>query len=451
MEDYADIGLNLQNILAATSLPPLNVPMDSPCSSMTASGSKTSPSSSSPASAGAVDNLANLLLDKAIRAQGQKILTENQHAVGNIDLSLFDPSSPSEPKKKRKRTKRNPVWNFFNTDEEHVAYCQRCDYSTKSAFSTNLKIHLRCHHNETFQVVQEMERQIYENQLSQNLIKAKPETPKPKASTPDENENAEENNISGFSQQLLSLFNTPDSKNTSMTDGEGSKRKRNRKHPVWKYFGDVSDKVVGCNMCEFRTNSAFSTNLKMHLKSHHKEEFIDVMDQEIELLKREGDQPQEQEGKRRRRTVAELEGIVERCRMSMQKEKAKNSSQTPALAAALSSPSRNLLFSQMDMFRDPSMPQLNNVQPVNTNNDVEDIPNLSPEAEPVNLKNAYENIPQGLNPTLDFVLKNMIKNAALNGLVQSMGSDEILKNKAFRDFVNILDPNFDLPTTLPTS
>ena len=31
--------------------------------------------------------------------------------------------------------------------------------------------------------------------------------------------------------------------------------------------------MVGCINCNFRTGSAFSTNLKMHLKAHHKDDY----------------------------------------------------------------------------------------------------------------------------------------------------------------------------------
>ncbi|VDL82200.1 unnamed protein product [Nippostrongylus brasiliensis] len=58
------------------------------------------------------------------------------------------------------------------------------------------------------------------------------------------------------------------------TDANGMpqpKRRRLRRHPM-----------VGCINCSFRTGSAFSTNLKMHLKAHHKDDYERV-------LKLEGD------------------------------------------------------------------------------------------------------------------------------------------------------------------
>ncbi|PIO57351.1 hypothetical protein TELCIR_21242, partial [Teladorsagia circumcincta] len=60
------------------------------------------------------------------------------------------------------------------------------------------------------------------------------------------------------------------------TDANGMpqpKRRRLRRHPVWMFFKDLEDRMVGCINCSFRTGSAFSTNLKMHLKAHHKEDY----------------------------------------------------------------------------------------------------------------------------------------------------------------------------------
>lgn len=55
---------------------------------------------------------------------------------------------------KRKRTRRNPVWLYFILDEtDNRAKCKRCSYSTGSAYSTNLKIHLKCHHKPLYQNV----------------------------------------------------------------------------------------------------------------------------------------------------------------------------------------------------------------------------------------------------------------------------------------------------------
>jgi len=34
--------------------------------------------------------------------------------------------------------------------------------------------------------------------------------------------------------------------------------------------------MIGCTLCSFKSGTAFSTNLKMHLRTHHKEKFIEV-------------------------------------------------------------------------------------------------------------------------------------------------------------------------------
>ncbi|TKR67230.1 hypothetical protein L596_023415 [Steinernema carpocapsae] len=53
---------------------------------------------------------------------------------------------------KRKRPRRNPVWPYF-TVENGSAYCRQCTYSTRSVFSTNLKVHLRSHHRADYEKV----------------------------------------------------------------------------------------------------------------------------------------------------------------------------------------------------------------------------------------------------------------------------------------------------------
>lgn len=75
------------------------------------------------------------------------------------------------------------------------------------------------------------------------------------------------------------------------TDANGvpqPKRRRLRRHPVWVYFKDLEDRMVGCTNCEFRTGSAFSTNLKMHLKAHHKDDYEKVLQLEEEMRLEEG-------------------------------------------------------------------------------------------------------------------------------------------------------------------
>jgi hypothetical protein len=105
---------------------------------------------------------------------------------------------------------------------------------------------------------------------------------------------------------------------------------------VWEYFGDVAEKIVGCKLCSFNTVSAFSTNLKMHLKSHHKLEFIQVMEKELDQLVKEGPDTHEEfasksppsdldtsapRSKRRRKTAQELRDTINRCKQSIERDR----------------------------------------------------------------------------------------------------------------------------------
>lgn len=53
---------------------------------------------------------------------------------------------------RRRRQRRNPVWPYFIV-KDGLATCKHCNYSTKSVFSTNLKVHLRTHHHDLFEEV----------------------------------------------------------------------------------------------------------------------------------------------------------------------------------------------------------------------------------------------------------------------------------------------------------
>ncbi|CAD5217575.1 unnamed protein product [Bursaphelenchus okinawaensis] len=454
--EQQDIGLNLQSLLAsASSSSPLCLPLDSPSNSE--APTRSSPTSTSPNSTGSVDQVANLLMEKARKqSEVNHVLTESQQSQENLEIGA-DAGNGTEPKsKKRKRTKRNPVWNFFDVIEAEgggsIAQCQQCSYNTKSAFSTNLKIHLRCHHKESHVQVLEMEAKLAENQ-----IQGSPRTPKAldfqqflnQAGA--QNENEEENQLSNFSTLLAMLATQTNSDATTATPDD-NRRKRNRKHPVWKYFGDIGDKVVGCNLCDFHTNSAFSTNLKMHLKSHHKEEFIDIMEQEVELLKKDGEiqnQNPEDGSKRRRRTVAELEEDIERAKISIQKDKEKQLARNPILCAALTSPAKVPKLKRPKMDNDYMMPLLNNIQPLDLTSDVHDIPQLTPEQDLKDHNNMEFNFQSQDVNLQSAVVNTILKNAALQGFLQAMGgTDDILRLPAFRSFVNCLDPTFALPQSL---
>lgn len=45
---------------------------------------------------------------------------------------------------------------------------------------------------------------------------------------------------------------------------------------------------VGCVKCDFSTASPFSTNLKMHLKAHHKDDYMLVLRLEAQQREEEG-------------------------------------------------------------------------------------------------------------------------------------------------------------------
>lgn len=55
------------------------------------------------------------------------------------------------------------------------------------------------------------------------------------------------------------------------------KRKRPRRNPVWAYF-EIRDNNAYCmeDGCKYNTGSVYSTNLKVHLKSHHQDKYNEV-------------------------------------------------------------------------------------------------------------------------------------------------------------------------------
>ncbi|KAK6056840.1 hypothetical protein COOONC_05650 [Cooperia oncophora] len=67
-----------------------------------------------------------------------------------------------------------------------------------------------------------------------------------------------------------SLGQTPNTHEVTPT-----KRKRQRRNPVWPYF-DVVDGTARCKQCLYSTKSVFSTNLKVHLRSHHRADYEKV-------------------------------------------------------------------------------------------------------------------------------------------------------------------------------
>ncbi|MCP9259177.1 Protein GEI-13 [Dirofilaria immitis] len=271
---------------------------------------------------------------------------------------------------RRKRQRRNPVWPYF-TVKDGVATCKHCNYSTKSVFSTNLKVHLRTHHHDLFEEVLKAEEEQQEQMTLQNSLLATCTTATTavtttktpymhhvtttalpaigRCSSSSNNSNTSssnsnnnnvlsttgsnlssaavllgilnQTNLASSLPELLKTIsdasakfaanaslnqtkallpsdnerlktlnkisqNSPSSYYTSgktdkITSPVGNqsaivlKRRRLRRHPVWRFFKDVGDgsKTVKCVNCPFSTSSPFSTNLKMHLKAHHKSDY----------------------------------------------------------------------------------------------------------------------------------------------------------------------------------
>ncbi|MFH4974607.1 hypothetical protein AB6A40_001316 [Gnathostoma spinigerum] len=287
---------------------------------------------------------------------------------GVDDCNNFEPNRneevlPSVPNKK-KRQRRNPVWPYFEVGEG-VASCKQCSYSTKSVFSTNLKVHLRTHHNDTYKKVIAEEEQQHAA-LQKSLMSQSPVTPLvlpsfiQKFSTTNANSendaallssilcrinNVAQNwnslctptrsNTNGSASPVAGISDSPSPKTPTDSDGItstdvdnlfnkattsatpdpssltsllgigkidelnlpvlnqapscSSKRKRLRRHPVWRFFKDVDGtKSVGCIKCTFNTSSPFSTNLKMHLKAHHRQDYSLVLHLEQRQREEEG-------------------------------------------------------------------------------------------------------------------------------------------------------------------
>ncbi|CAJ0578839.1 unnamed protein product, partial [Mesorhabditis spiculigera] len=303
---------------------------------------------------------------------------------------------------KRKRQRRNPVWPYFDVIDG-TARCKQCLYSTKSVFSTNLKVHLRSHHRADYDKVIEAEdalnlnalllsgntgrgqkrqlppmttsilqtinklanqsvggddsnplnnvlrqtlaagnlqqqmqqaaknlplnfmngsplqNNIMGRQLAEALASAqqaqaqtqKPSTPVSHAQspapttpitaastplsfppTPSTPSTPAPSSAPVIAEQFFKQFNINFPGNFAMgqspVEAPQPKRRRLRRHPVWMFFTDLEDRMVGCISCTFRTGSAFSTNLKMHLKAHHKEDYQKVMKLEDEMRIEEG-------------------------------------------------------------------------------------------------------------------------------------------------------------------
>ncbi|KAK0421108.1 hypothetical protein QR680_015064 [Steinernema hermaphroditum] len=311
----------------------------------------------------------------------------------SVSTTPFKVEEVSQPMcTKRKRPRRNPVWPYF-TVENGSAYCRQCSYSTRSVFSTNLKVHLRSHHRSDYEKVILAEEALASmtprhaaavaqanamSAMQQNgMVGENAETlsalrrmlgPAPQQSAAPQlfgnifapqpiggsqhlnNEllanltkmanlqalpgNSQSAPVTPINQQanLFSLAHpTPMNQfglqQHLIEQQKRQRRKRLRRHPVWQYFTDLEDKYVGCTMCPFRTASAFSTNMKMHLKAHHKEEHLKVMQLEWEQRVDEGvvnandGDDDAGKGKRKRRTAEEIQEMIEKCQKTINLEK----------------------------------------------------------------------------------------------------------------------------------
>uniref|UniRef100_F1KTR6 Gex-3-interacting protein 13 n=1 Tax=Ascaris suum TaxID=6253 RepID=F1KTR6_ASCSU len=302
-------------------------------------------------------------LAQASRSQ-QSVVTINESRVGNSFLGalikqeenyrldaandLKFPTESMEPlPKKKKRQRRNPVWPYFDVNDG-VANCKQCSYNTTSVFSTNLKVHLRTHHNATYKLVIEAEEQ--QHAALQKSLVSSPSATALSGSNPFMHRvtttalpslpltNVTPNTSGGDLSlgQILSRVSTSESRSATSSGpatpissvGEAdnvfdtastsdydltystllnggridegclpalnqstsaSKRRRVRRHPVWRFFKDVDGtKSVGCVKCSFSTASPFSTNLKMHLKAHHKDDYTLVLRLEAQQREEEG-------------------------------------------------------------------------------------------------------------------------------------------------------------------
>uniref|UniRef100_A0A7E5A159 BED-type domain-containing protein n=1 Tax=Panagrellus redivivus TaxID=6233 RepID=A0A7E5A159_PANRE len=250
----------------------------------------------------------------------------------------------------RRRTRSSPVWMYFKV-EDGFTKCLHCPYSTKSAYSTNLKSHMRTHHPALFDQVLDLEAsynfktasvQLNGTVLEGIAISHKDDPLAPMTDV------ALSYNLNGTSFDTSKLLaethpnlvssltaskpiNPYRSSEATTFNKNVKKRRCLRRHPVWTYFHDIDEKHIQCNKCTFITLSSYTTNLKMHLRAHHQEEFVDVVTQELQARKEEdsGHSPHTG-GKRKRRTAEELEAVLEKYKGKF------NMSQNPPVLSPMS-------------------------------------------------------------------------------------------------------------------
>jgi hypothetical protein len=89
----------------------------------------------------------------------------------------------------------------------------------------------------------------------------------------EQNENSLSSTSSPAPTELSDDQKTCDTKSKE----KSPKRKRPRRNPVWVYF-EIRDNIAYCmeDGCKYNTGSVYSTNLKVHLKSHHHDKYREV-------------------------------------------------------------------------------------------------------------------------------------------------------------------------------
>ncbi|KAI6176574.1 hypothetical protein M3Y97_00813100 [Aphelenchoides bicaudatus] len=273
---------------------------------------------------------------------------------------------------------------------------------------------------------------------------------------------------SAFNQQLLltdsnTQIDEPLQSESPKQQGveRTQKRRRLRRHPVWQFFGDVGEKVVGCKLCSFNTVSAFSTNLKMHLKSHHKHEFIAVMEKELDQLSKENEHCDPAStspsnlsdldngaprSKRRRKTVQELRETINRCKQSLDRDKNHRSFAKNTYISACAKPNtspfkvdNSVMQDEIQHVASPALStQIIGCKEDSSTHTETESSKIDFQSLIVMLK-TWEKDPQ--TSELAFTLRQNLQQAAFAELINETPN---VLTPAFQNFVYTLDPNFKI-------
>ncbi|KAE9550030.1 hypothetical protein FO519_006758 [Halicephalobus sp. NKZ332] len=425
----------------------------------------------------------------------QKEQNENSPSSTGSNTPVLTPVNDPEPEKpgptKRKRPRRNPVWKFFDVRDGN-AFCQRCPYSTRSVFSTNLKVHLKSHHPDLYHEVITAEYNMLsntpqapasmipsKNMQSHSIAKSHPlvgsllSTPKPVASNLPKIVVSKLSSSQQKQDQLLAALNisstSSDDKGDAVND-KMLKRRRLRRHPVWNFFDDLDEKNIGCNMCDFKTVSGFTTNLKMHLRAHHKPEFVKVMELECQQRKEEGcvdNAPML--GKRKKRTAEEIEKMLDVYKGKLERETGQvlaseslepSSNMFNELSALLAGTSgaSNLdgfpgLESALELFNE-SCQDMSSLSPEDIINqqiqnqlDKETLEENHEEGSTQNFRNFMTNLNEMENGPVKTDAIKQARDIALGRFIHAIGIDNafLLTSNAFVQFLIAMDPNYPTP------